>query len=164
MRCGLRLIIVVAMLAPSAGGGPAFAQAGSTGGTVGKTDKSISGGNEQEQPHAPPQEHAAPARPAAPPAAGRWSWQADCMNGHYVGAFRLSQSADGQITGEFLDDSGPVKTGHVTGSITGEKISLTRERGNALPQQWNATLSAPGKMQGTVASLGIQGCTFSASK
>jgi hypothetical protein len=160
MRCALQLTIVVAMLAPSAGGGSAFAQAGSAGGTVGKTDKSISGGNEQEQPHAPPLQHAAPTAPAA----GRWSWQADCMNGHYVGAFQLSQSTDGQITGEFLNDSGPVKTGHVTGSITGEKISLNRQRGDALPQQWNATLSAPGKMQGTIASLGIQGCTFSASK
>jgi hypothetical protein len=42
-------LLLFAMLAPLALGTTAFAQAGSTGGTIGKTDKSVSG-QEAEQP------------------------------------------------------------------------------------------------------------------
>jgi hypothetical protein len=43
--------------------GPAFAQSGSTGGTLGKTDKSLSGDRQQESPPRPKQS-AAPKVPA----------------------------------------------------------------------------------------------------
>jgi hypothetical protein len=43
-------IILLGMLASSAMDATAFAQAGATGGTIGKTDKSVSGGGEAREP------------------------------------------------------------------------------------------------------------------
>jgi hypothetical protein len=54
--------ILALSLAVFANGSPLLAQAGSTGGTVGKTDKSISGGNEAER-HAPAKPRAKRERP-----------------------------------------------------------------------------------------------------
>jgi hypothetical protein len=52
--------ILLGMLASAAVGATAFAQAGATGGTIGKTDKSVSGGGDQP---APELRSTAPARP-----------------------------------------------------------------------------------------------------
>jgi hypothetical protein len=49
------LILVFGMLASFVVGATVFAQAGSTGGTIGKTEKSVSGGAEAEQPKSKPQ-------------------------------------------------------------------------------------------------------------
>ena len=54
-KAGLRavLMLIFAMLASFAVGTTAFAQAGSTGGTIGKTDKSISGEERGAEPNKP---------------------------------------------------------------------------------------------------------------
>jgi hypothetical protein len=53
---GRRIVLILAfgMLSSFAAGATAFAQAGSTGGTIGKQDKSISGGAEEDRPRAAP--------------------------------------------------------------------------------------------------------------
>jgi hypothetical protein len=76
--------LVIALSA--AGASSAFAQAGSTGGTLGNTDKSISGDREQPRQPAEPRQHHSPPQAKASPKAqetkhtscrdivGRWSW------------------------------------------------------------------------------------------
>ncbi len=57
----------------------AFAQAGSTGGTIGKQDKAVSGGQEQTSPSR--KNFSAPRQgqgPAAGALAGSWNWTAQC--------------------------------------------------------------------------------------
>lgn len=161
-RCAL---FVAALVAAGGAITPLRAQ-GSTGGTIGQRQKSASGGNAaEEQSHpSPTHEHAKGARRAARNISGRWSWQADCPTGDFAGAFRIVESADGQISGEFLSDSGGINTGHISGSMANDKISMNRERGNALAQDWDAVLTVSGKMQGTITSLHIPGCTFTASR
>jgi hypothetical protein len=44
------IAVALGIAFPAAGGSVAFAQAGSTGGTIGKQDKSVSGGEEQREP------------------------------------------------------------------------------------------------------------------
>jgi hypothetical protein len=61
------LILVFGMLASIAVGTTAFAQAGSTGGTIGKTDKSISGGEPTPAPRqVVPRKRAAPLAATSP--------------------------------------------------------------------------------------------------
>jgi hypothetical protein len=50
--CRMALILAFGMLSSFAAGATAFAQAGSTGGTIGKQDKSISGSAEEDRPRA----------------------------------------------------------------------------------------------------------------
>src|SRR3984957_11023415 len=56
--CAAIMLIAVALSAPFTGS--AFAQAGSTGGTLGNTDKSISGEREQPRRSTSPERHTAP--------------------------------------------------------------------------------------------------------
>jgi hypothetical protein len=73
--CAAIMLAAAALSAPF--GGAAFAQAGSTGGTVGKEDKSVSGGEEQTAPKS--QTHRSASAPAAAKPSG-------C--GQVVGAYK----------------------------------------------------------------------------
>ena len=120
MRCGeLRsrpavrphwfLIAIALLLAPNG----ALAQAGSTGGNVGKQDKSVSGGqDESAKPHAtrkasPKPSRTAPARREAGPPAASGSWKG-VSTGHCIPdwSWMLAIGSDGII-------SGSGTTGHV---------------------------------------------------
>jgi hypothetical protein len=76
-------IAALAVLAITATSNAAFAQAGSTGGTIGKTDKSVSGGEDtglqrQPQREAPPRHPATSDRSAGNSCqkiVGTWAWQ-----------------------------------------------------------------------------------------
>ena len=84
VACGLAALVVA--------DGTAFAQAGSTGGTLGKTDKSASGG-EEERPKSGN-------RKAAATISGKWSWRSKCENGtNWTGEFDFDQNADGTLSG-----------------------------------------------------------------
>jgi len=73
--CAAIMLAAVALSAPF--GGTAFGQAGSTGGTVGKQDKSISGGEEQTAPRS--QTHRSASAPPTAKSSG-------C--GNVVGAYK----------------------------------------------------------------------------
>src|SRR5215472_9713357 len=82
----------------------AFAQAGSTGGTLGKTDKSASGGEDQPQARQKPNgrpRHSAIGETAAPVSiSGKWTWTQKCDDGsEWVGVFEFSESPDGEVSG-----------------------------------------------------------------
>lgn len=109
-------------------GSAAFAQAGSTGGSVGKTDKSISGGGAIATP-AKPSDGDARSRTVPAPhtstasVAGRWNWKADCKSGHYTAGFQITQGMLGEINGSLFGD--PVN-GSITGHVSNGTISFTR--------------------------------------
>jgi hypothetical protein len=93
--CGAIMLAAVALSAPF--GEAAFAQAGSTGGTLGNTDKSISG-DRREEPAAPKSQ--TPHRSASAPAEAK-SKSAGC--GNAVGAYKWAVgttviNADGTAT------------------------------------------------------------------
>jgi hypothetical protein len=109
----------------------AHAQAGSTGGTIGKQDKSISGGGEttEERPRHPsakpavsrnrePRERAAPRTRFS--MTGHWHWDAKCEKGNFTGLFEIVQTAD-TFTLEFghtnIYDNGTVTNGEVHGNV-----------------------------------------------
>jgi hypothetical protein len=118
-----------------AGGSLAFGQAGSTGGTIGKTDKSVSGGESASEPHTPTKSRSKGQRPigrgtsdqsSGVPVAGRWRWSADCTVGHWQGEFDLAQTSRGNFNGSFAGtsahDVGTITDGHTNGT----SISFTR--------------------------------------
>jgi hypothetical protein len=97
----------------------AFAQAGSTGGTLGNTDKSISG--EREQPREAPRHSTRerPKRASAPlSVSGNWVWSAKCDDGTtWAGTFDFVQSADGAVSGSAAGNDGSASfSGQVQGN------------------------------------------------
>jgi hypothetical protein len=163
--CAAIMLVTVTVSAPFAG--TVFAQAGSTGGTLGNTDKSISGDREgprrsgdREEPRkkAPKEAHTASA-PSIVSVAGRWNWTADCQSGHYNGAFTLSEASGGQFTGAFdgtaMHDIGTISGGEVSGG----QISFTRTA--IIVQHWRGRLT-PGHISGSIS--GNENCTWQASK
>jgi len=104
--------------------GIAFGQAGSSGGSVGRVDKSISGGVEpQVHGRAQSRSHRKKSseNDVATSIAGAWSWTADCEGyGHYHGVFDLSPMASGAFTGEFtgtnISDLGAITNGRIDGA------------------------------------------------
>src|ERR1700690_2842118 len=74
----------------------AFAQAGSTGGAIGKTDKSVSSGEGAVEPNTPAKSRSRSQRaidrgssdqPPDVSATGRWHWTADCPARSWQGEF-----------------------------------------------------------------------------
>jgi hypothetical protein len=144
----------------------AFAQAGSTGGTIGKTDKSVSGGEEATlSPSARPSTRDVKNPSAiAPSIAGQWRWTADCSDGsHFHGVFDLSPTSGGQFTGEFISNDianvGAIEGGHATGS----SISFTRRHPIEI-QHWEGRLQG-GHIEGSPLSTGWHGtCQWQANR
>jgi hypothetical protein len=144
----------------AAGASGAFAQAGSTGGTIGKTDKSVSGGEEETSPRrdktkTPEQGHTAAVL------TGNWNWTAHCGPLSPGGVFVISNVSGTHFSGDFLSDV----TGTLNGSIAGDRISFTRILPTMdSPQRWTGTISwSSGRMTGEITRpLGV--CTWSATK
>ena len=148
----------------------AFAQAGSTGGTLGQTDKSAGGNREAVEPATPshgihPKKSDA-ATGSAPQAAvsvtGRWKWTADCQSGHWVKGFQLTQETKGEFNGNFLHtnwaDLGTITDGEVAGNGA---ISFTRHA--IVLQHWTGKLGEGGKhINGSI--TGNENCTWEGRK
>lgn len=151
--------------------GMASAQAGSTGGTLGQTDKSAVGSREVVEPAKTPRVVRSKKRDTGPGSerqagvsvAGRWQWIADCQSaGHYTGAFQLTQGMSGELNGIFLQtnihDNGTITDGHVASGI----ISFTR---NAIggTQHWTGRMGEGGShINGSL--TGNVNCTWEGRK
>jgi len=121
-----------------------LAQSGSVGGTIGDTDKSVSG-----------------SRPSATPSLliGRWQWHAQCDGTNWEAAF-VATAADGETVAlEFIGAGG----GTGIGSVTGNRVRLLRAFGNTT-QVWTATLSDSYRMIGTISSSEGGRCSFRAAR
>jgi hypothetical protein len=143
---------------------------GSTGGTLGKTDQSLSGGQPKETP---PEKAPGPKRPkqgaaqaAGMSVSGQWSAAGVCGAISWQDSFVLQPSSATNFTGRFV---GPNTGGGtiVNGSINANQLSFDRV---GLPlgmdQRWTARVEwSSGKgvqMQGSI--TGLATCTFTARK
>lgn len=165
-KVGPRIVLILSfgMLVSLAVGATAFAQAGSTGGTIGKTDKSVSGGESAAERHIPPSSRSKGQQPINRGAsgqssevsvAGTWRWIADCNNGHWEGQFDLVETSRGQFNGSF-HEVGTISDGHTNGT------SITFTRTWALgTQNWRGQLAA-GRMNGTLS--GASTCSWEAMR
>jgi hypothetical protein len=124
----------------------AFAQAGSVGGDIGKTDKSISGGNDAApRRRAPPAPNhrsvgVTPPQPGitAQNLAGKWRWTAHCSVGvAYAGDLEIDASSANRFSGTLLD---PLGGKIYDGSLDGTNIAFSREYLLGI-QHWTGTLS-----------------------
>jgi hypothetical protein len=143
-----------------------FAQAGSTGGTVGKEDKSVSGGEDQPQRRQEPNarlRHSANRDRSAPSSiSGKWIWTQICDDGaEFSGAFELTQDSDGAVSGTATGSDG---SGSVSGRFVGRKLTGTRSylgHSNSI----TFTLTAGGSgLAGSESSLGHGTCKYQAKR
>ena len=167
MSDAARCLLVVAML--QATGSSVLAQAGSTGGAIGKTEKSISGSERSTDVQPAAKTRANNQRPAQAgngdrsgesSVAGRWRWTQDCSIGRWQGEFELSETSGGSFSGNFAGtswhDIGTISGGRVSGS----SISFTRTN-PVTTQYWRGRL-AGGRMSGS--STGNADCSWQASR
>jgi hypothetical protein len=142
-----------------------FAQAGSTGGVIGKQDKSISGGAEADRPRAAPLEKRPAANTRETRASkntliGRWQWHAQCNNGTTWEAAFVATAADKETVAlDFIGAGG----GTGTGVVTGNRVRLLRAYVGPT-QTWTATLSGGNRMNGEITSSEAGHCSFQASR
>jgi hypothetical protein len=160
---------VLAIMMFLAGGSLAFGQAGSTGGTIGKTDKSVSGGESAAEPRTPAKSRSKIQQPidrnisdrsSEVSVAGRWRWIAVCPSGRWQGEFDLAGTSQEQISGSFAGtswhDVGTITDGHVNGS----SVSFTRKSAFTT-QYWKGRLAA-GQIKGTLS--GNENCSWEATR
>jgi hypothetical protein len=140
------------------------AQAGSTGGTLGKPDQSISGGPAKEPPPAKaPGPKKAPGGAATVAVsgaiAGAWNWAARCGELNFQGIFALTQSSPTAFVGRF--DPPPATI--VNGKIKGDQLSfdMVGTPMGLADTRWTARVSGR-QMQGSI--TGAPTCTFTATK
>jgi hypothetical protein len=138
----------------------AFAQSGSTGGVIGKQDKSVSGGEDVAEPHAVkksqrrPIEGSVSDRSSDVSVVGRWHYSADCASGHWQGELDLAEMSKGQFSGSF--DVGTITNVHVNGtSVTFTRTWVT------FTQYWIGRLVG-GRLKGTLS--GNENCSWEASR
>jgi hypothetical protein len=172
----LGIVCIICLVALLAADRIARGQAGSIGGTIGKTDKSASGGEESSASlgrylspasRRHPQRNGEGSVGPSSSVTGHWQWHSDCGPfGRFVGAFKLAQTSAGQLTGEFLSDSGEMKAGRISGTVTGDNVSFTRVAVGGQVTQFDAVLNSPDKpsMTGSVSGPGRMPCSFAASK
>ena len=155
-----RILAVVGslgVLAPPLVDAPAFAQAGSTGGTIGKINKSVSGGGEEAAPERRVKSHAthrASVRPrsearsgsadgtwavsATPSCLPPWTLTASVSDGVISGGATGQVSRAGAVRGNAVvlglkfDFVGHFRSGQASGTLVGP---------NGCPGQWTATKS-----------------------
>ena len=160
---------LLAILIVIAGGSLAFGQAGSVGGVVGKTDKSVSGGGAASETQEQPTPRSRAQRPidkrssdqaSEGSLSGRWRWSAACTLGHYEGEFDLAQTSHGNFNGSFsgAGGAGPITDGHISGS----SVSFTQ---TSVSHYWKGQLTA-GRMSGTISGSGIHyaKCSWEAAR
>jgi hypothetical protein len=120
--CAAVMLLTAAASAPF--GGAAFAQAGSTGGTLGNTDKSISGDREQPRETTTHPREKPKRGTAAASIGGKWTWTQKCDDGsEFTGSFSLVQNDDGTVSGTVTGTDG---SGSIFGHLEGNKIVGSR--------------------------------------
>jgi hypothetical protein len=165
MHKGIRRFAVVSVLAiitALAAERLALAQAGSTGGSLGKTDKSASGGEEPSGQRARAKSRSSAVENGAHSISGKWIWTAHCDDASkWGGTFDLAQSSDGAVTGSASGDDG---SGSMSGQLAANKLIATRSYAMH-SNQIIFTLGAGGKsMQGSESSRTHGMCRYQAER
>jgi hypothetical protein len=164
----LGTVCIICFIALLAADRIALAQAGSTGGTLGNTDKSASGGAPAPARYGTEKTQGTVA--LANRLKGSWQWRAVCGLLPASGVFEIRDLSGNRFSGEFISDFPGRLYG---GTINGDRISFKRElnvlfENSRTPQTWTASLSQgePYRMQGDIVRTaeGLGPCTFEASK
>jgi hypothetical protein len=145
----------------------AFAQGGSTGGSLGKTDRELSGSLSKEGPvkGAPKSRTDAPESKGSTSfvnVSGRWQLKLECGSfGNYAHIFQVTHTGDrfaGSISNPGEGGGSRVRDGKVSGST----ITFIRDSWEG-QQSWTGTVSG-GQMSGSLqATMGIK-CSWHASR
>lgn len=153
-----------------------FAQAGSTGGFVGKQNKDASGGADAPAPRrttpkrAPRPVQSETPRPAgsltAASISGHWRVAVTCVDGSDVWTFDIREETATSFTGDYGPGGGKI----INGAINGNEVSLVTQ--TAGQRIWTGTLSGSGggmRIRGSMTGLGIKtwssgNCRFDATK
>jgi hypothetical protein len=160
---------VVVSLAVCALASRAVAQAGSTGGSVGKRDKSVSGVEDAPAPRPPVaptrrQQRAAPEAGASASVNGSWRWSCTCSSGKaFHGTFNFVQTGN-SFSGVMPQSEGA--TGQVSdGKVSGGRVSFTVSLTNVIArtEHWTGRLNG-GHMQGTLTTRFDGDCEFTADR
>jgi hypothetical protein len=166
---------LLAILMLLAGGSLALGQAGSTGGTIGKTDKSVSGETAPEkktqtksrskgQGPIDKEDQPSSKQNLVTAVIGSWNWEGSCESGgSWQGGIILEPASGNNFTGRF--DKGHIGT--LVGTVNGNSISFDRSV-YWVKQHWTAVISGSGRtklrMSGTFSDPSHTGCRFSATK
>ena len=152
---------------------PAFAQAGATGGVVGKQNKDASGGSDTAPPtrSEPSRRLREPDRQRnlAPTTSlsGRWTWQADCKGDPFRGEFTIRQSSATTFSGDTRQ-----ATNGATGKITDGVIDASRVSFTVIlagggwgdrTESWSGSLGPGRRMEGSL-TYRAGTCTWSADR
>jgi hypothetical protein len=157
-------VLVVGTLSVPCG---AQMQPGSTGGSIGKTDKSVSGGETPAQPDL--RSTGARVRTNAPKPVtaatieGNWDWEATCKGEQWQGGMILHAASATGFTGEFSKGH----DGSIVGTISGNRVSFVRNWRGLVKQTWTASVTNAGstlRMQGPFTDPVRSECRFSARK
>jgi hypothetical protein len=164
---------LVTLLAICAMGTPALAQAGSTGGSISKQDKSVSGGEEPSETRRVPRKKKSTSAVSPPSAhtskasdqlAGRWQWNIKCPTKSFTGLMDLVQNGS-TFTGNFghtnIWDNGTISNGQ----FHGNKVTFDREYFGLDHVRLTYSRSARGAvMQGPHYNAGWGQCSIFARK
>jgi hypothetical protein len=157
-------VLLATMLVSVKTEGAAFAQAGSTGGTIGNQDKSVSGGGDQtpsgKESHV---RHRSSAGTRAPLSiSGKWAWTAKCGDGSdWAGSFDFTQNSDGTVSGAVTGSDG---SGSISGRLVGNTLTGSRAY-SAHSTQIVLTFAAGGNsLQGSEESRSHGICRYRATR
>jgi hypothetical protein len=144
----------------------AFAQ-GSTGGTLGKTDQSLSGGKKEALPERTQDAKKAPSGVGPTDASifGRWRYRAQCsVSGVLTGTLNLNGTPE-RLHGSIQQDAPAANFSINDGRVSGGRATFAVPVG-ALLSTWNIAVSGTGKsarIAGT-ASHQLESCTVNANR
>jgi hypothetical protein len=152
----------------------AQAPPGSTGGTLGKTDRELSGSQSQEAlpgktPKSRKDEQGGSEASPGTSVLGRWRWATNCAVGSGTGTLQLTGSPQ-RLSGSIQTDEPGFSNERITGIRVSDRIvAFTRHYTIALgtyAQTWSGTLSGSAgsaKIAGRTSDV-LQSCTFSATR
>lgn len=145
-----------------------LAQAGSTGGSIGKQNKSVSG-DEKRPPASPKTNETSPARSRDTSArltgaslSGTWRVSQSCNHGKFEIELDIKQISATEFAGSSRGLTTGANSQIVGGKIDGNRVSFQR-RAAGLSDNWSARLERPGRMIGTSASP-VWRCSYTATK
>lgn len=141
----------------------ASAQSGSTGGSLGKSGKSVSGTVLPKR--LPGSASGSDAIPATRDITGTWHWEARCAtSGVWTGTVTLAGRPE-NLTGSFAQDQPGGDGAFLGGSASGTRITFRRRTG-LLVQIWDGEISDGGSGSIIVgrASHALETCSFTARK
>ena len=126
----------------------AFAQSGSTGGSIGKAEKSISGDQESGAPNASPQRRQERSTVSGPPSInGRWLVSQNCNTGQYKIVLTFQQTSPTEFTGTSAGLTTGAQSQISNGRLSGNTLTFSRD--GISSDRWVAHLNGPRQFSGT---------------